>query len=89
MRKLSRGQPWLVLGAGMLIASLTALVPLFFGGSLLEGYAYTLESALLGEVKITTALVFDFGVYLVVIGLALMMFESFGDDPPLRERSVS
>jgi multicomponent Na+:H+ antiporter subunit A len=89
VRKLSRGQPWLVLGAGMLIASLTALVPLFFGGAVLEGYAYTLHPPLLGAVKITTALVFDVGVYLVVIGLALMMFESFGDDPPLRERSTA
>jgi multicomponent Na+:H+ antiporter subunit A len=89
VRKLSRGQPWLVLGAGMLIAALTALVPLFFGGSLLEGYAYTIDPPLLGEIKITTALAFDFGVYLVVIGLALMMFESFGDDPPLRERSAA
>jgi multicomponent Na+:H+ antiporter subunit A len=72
-----------------LIAALTALVPLFFGGSVREGAAYTIDAPLLGAVKITTALAFDFGVYLVVIGLALMMFESFGDDPPLQERSVA
>ena len=36
---------------------------------------------LLGTVKVSTATVFDIGVYLVVLGLALMMFESFGDDP--------
>ena len=27
-------------------------------------------------------LAFDAGVYLVVVGLVMMMFESFGDDPP-------
>jgi hypothetical protein len=34
-------------------------------------------------VKVTSALFFDIGVYLAVIGLALMVFESFGDDAPL------
>ena len=37
----------------------------------------------LGTVKITSALFFDIGVYLTVIGVALMVFESFGDDAPL------
>jgi multicomponent Na+:H+ antiporter subunit A len=37
---------------------------------------------LLGTVKLSTVLVFDAGVYLVVVGLVMMMFESFGDDPP-------
>jgi multicomponent Na+:H+ antiporter subunit A len=40
-----------------------------------------LHPPLLGTVKVSTATVFDIGVYLVVLGLALMMFESFGDDP--------
>jgi hypothetical protein len=31
--------------------------------------------------KVTSALFFDIGVYLAVIGLALMVFESFGDEP--------
>jgi hypothetical protein len=30
---------------------------------------------------VTSALVFDIGVYVAVIGVALMVFESFGDDP--------
>ena len=89
VRKLSRRQPWLVLGAGVLIAALTALAPMLFGGAVLEGASYSLEPRLLGEVKLTSALAFDFGVYLVVIGLALMMFESFGDDPPLRDGSAA
>lgn len=85
VRRLSRGQPWLVLGAGLLIATVTAVVPLLFGGSLLEGAAYTIDPPLLGQIKLTSAQAFDAGVYLVVVGLVLMMFESFGDDPPLRD----
>ena len=46
----------------------------------LETVAVTLHPPLLGTVKVTSALVFDIGVYLVVIGLAMMVFESFGDD---------
>ena len=33
-----------------------------------------------GTVKVSSALVFDIGVYLVVVGLVLMVFEAFGDD---------
>ena len=80
VRTLSRGKPWLVLGAGLLIAVTTAIVPLLFGGDVLETGSFTLDLPLLGSVKVTSALVFDIGVYLVVLGLALMMFESFGDD---------
>ena len=81
VRRLSRGQPWTVLGAGLLIAVTTAIVPLFLGGEVLETGSFTLDVALLGSIKVTSALLFDIGVYLAVIGLALMVFESFGDDP--------
>ena len=82
VRALSRGQPWLVLGAGIAIASFTALAPLLFGGPVLEGVYVDFDAPVLGHVKITSALFFDLGVFLTVIGLALMVFESFGDDPP-------
>jgi hypothetical protein len=39
-------------------------------------------------VKLTSVLVFDIGVYLAVVGLALMVFESFGDDPPPRTATI-
>jgi multicomponent Na+:H+ antiporter subunit A len=41
-----------------------------------------LHPPLLGTVKLSSVLAFDAGVYLVVVGLVMMMFESFGDDPP-------
>ena len=33
-----------------------------------------------GHVKLSSVLAFDIGVYLVVVGLVLMVFEAFGDD---------
>lgn len=84
VRRLSRSQPWTVLGTGVVIAALVALTPLAFGGAVLETGSLTLTPPLLGTVKLTSALVFDAGVYLTVVGLALMVFESFGDDPAPR-----
>jgi multicomponent Na+:H+ antiporter subunit A len=82
VRRLSRSRPWTVLGAGILLAGTVAVVPLALGHSVLESASWTIEPPLLGTVKLTSTLLFDTGVYLVVIGLTLMMFESFGDDPP-------
>ena len=35
---------------------------------------------MLGTIKATSALPFDIGVFLVVVGLVLMAYEAFGDD---------
>ena len=71
----------LVLGGGLLTAVGTALTPLFFGGSILEHASIKLDLPLFGAVKTTSALPFDIGVYLVVVGLILMAYEAFGDEP--------
>jgi multicomponent Na+:H+ antiporter subunit A len=81
VRSLSRARPWTVLGAGLLVSAVTAAVPLLFGGAVLEGALVETDLPLLGHVKLTSALAFDVGVYLVVLGLVLMVFESFGDEP--------
>lgn len=72
--------PWSVLGAGLLVAGTTALVPLLLGDAVLEAAAVEGTLPVLGDVKVTSALVFDVGVYLVVVGLVLMVFESFGEE---------
>jgi len=83
VRSISRFTPWTILGTGLLVAAVTAGVPLLFGDSVLEGAIATLDVPVLGEVKVTSALAFDAGVYLLVVGLVLMVFEAFGDDPRL------
>jgi multicomponent Na+:H+ antiporter subunit A len=45
----------------------------------LDHEAYGLHPALLGDVKVTTAAVFDGGVYLIVVGLLLMVLEALGE----------
>lgn len=69
-----------ILGAGLAFASATAIVPILLGNGVLEHAGFEWDAPLLGVVKATSALPFDVGVYLVVVGLVLMMFEAFGDD---------
>jgi multisubunit Na+/H+ antiporter MnhB subunit len=72
--------PWWLLSAGMLIASTTTMVPLLFGRALLDQGAVEWKLPLLGKVKVTSALPFDTGVYLIVVALLLMAFEGLADD---------
>lgn len=82
VRSMVRVQPWTVLGVGLAVAAVTALVPVLLGNQVLEHHAVAWHLPLLGDVKFTTALPFDIGVYLVVTGLSLMAVEAFGDEPP-------
>ena len=81
VRGRSRFRPWTVLGAGLLLAAATASIPLVAGGDVLEVAFATLTLPVIGSVKVSSALAFDAGVYLAVVGMVLMVFESFGDDP--------
>lgn len=80
VRSAFRLRPWTILGGGLFIAVTVAIVPMLLGGSVLEHADVEADLWLLGTVKATSALPFDIGVYLVVVGLILMMFEAFGDD---------
>jgi multicomponent Na+:H+ antiporter subunit A len=62
------------------VATLTAALPLLFGDEPLDAAKWDLDVVVFGHLKISSVLAFDFGVYLVVVGLVLMVFEAFGDD---------
>lgn len=88
VRGLLRVRPWSVVGTGLLLATASAIVPTIFGGSLLEQGYVTLHPPLVGDVKATSALVFDTGVYAVVVGMVFMAFEALGEaQPPPREET--
>jgi multicomponent Na+:H+ antiporter subunit A len=81
VRAHSRFRPWTILGGGLLLAGVTAAAPLVAGKEVLESAYFSRDLGILGTVKVTSALPFDIGVYFVVVGLVLMVFEAFGDDP--------
>lgn len=82
VRGLTRLQPWTILGSGLVVAVATAIVPILAGSAVLEAGFSSGDLPLVGKVKVTSALPFDVGVYLLVVGLVLMVFEAFGDEPP-------
>jgi multicomponent Na+:H+ antiporter subunit A len=81
LRARSRLRPWIVLGAGLLLAAGTAAAALAGGGEVLEVISGTLSLPLVGTVTFSSALAFDAGVYIVVVGMVLMAFEAFGEEP--------
>jgi multicomponent Na+:H+ antiporter subunit A len=80
VRRLARVRPWTILGAGLLLAALTATAPVLFGDEPLDAAKWEVDLPVFGHLKLSTVLAFDLGVYLVVVGLVLMVFEAFGDD---------
>ncbi len=80
VRSLSRLQPWTILGGGLVLASTAALVPLIAGAEVMESGVLELDLPLFGHLKVGSTLVFDAGVYAVVVGLVLMVFEGVGDE---------
>lgn len=85
VRSLLPVRPWSVLGGGLVVAAGSAIVPVLAGGAVLSQGFFTMHPPLLGDVKVTSALVFDTGVYAVVLGMVLMAFEALGEDRPPEE----
>jgi multicomponent Na+:H+ antiporter subunit A len=70
--------PGLLLGLGVVTSSVTGMVPWLSGGQFLESAYVVLRPPVLGEVKLTSALAFDIGVFLVVVGLVLTVLRTLG-----------
>lgn len=70
--------PLKVLGVGLTVALVAAVAPLAVGSALFESASTELHLPLLGTAKVSSVLVFDTGVYLVVVGAALVLLEQFG-----------
>lgn len=67
-----------LLGGGLVVAALSALAPLAFGGHVLQSATLAFSLPLVGEVSLVTSLFFDLGVFLVVVGLVLDLLRSLG-----------
>ena len=67
-----------ILGAGLALSAGTAITSLFLGAPVLSSAVIEFELPVLGSVKLVTALFFDLGVYLIVVGLVLDVLRSLG-----------
>ncbi|MCP2030106.1 multicomponent Na+:H+ antiporter subunit A [Okibacterium sp. HSC-33S16] len=67
-----------ILGIGLILAVGSAIGSLVFGGAVLESAYFEADVPVLGHLSFGTSTIFDFGVYLVVVGLTLDILRSLG-----------
>lgn len=71
-----------LLGTGLAISLVTGLAGWLWGDAFLESAKLDVDVPVLGVVKATSALPFDIGVYIVVLGVATAMLSALGRDEP-------
>jgi multicomponent Na+:H+ antiporter subunit A len=69
-------RPGHLIGAGLTLAAVTGLTPLAFGRPPLTTTLWTWHLPVLGEVKTSSSLVFDIGVYLLILGVILTLLSA-------------
>jgi multicomponent Na+:H+ antiporter subunit B len=69
-----------MLALGLLFALGTGVVGMLFGFPFLTQFFDYFQLPLLGETELTTALPFDLGVFLVVVGIALTIILTIAED---------
>ena len=67
-----------ILGVGLGLSAGTAVASLLLGAPVLSSALIQFDVPVLGTVKFVTALFFDLGVYLIVVGLVLDVLRSLG-----------
>lgn len=75
----SRPTTWI--GGGLVVALVTALVPVVVGDALLESNIWKVDVPAIGEVKVVSSMFFDIGVYLLVIGVVRAVLASLSAEP--------
>ncbi|MCV7192556.1 Na+/H+ antiporter subunit A [Mycolicibacterium brumae] len=67
-----------ILGVGLSLAAGTAVASVLVGAPALSSALIEIDLPVLGHLKMVTALFFDLGVYLIVVGLVLDVLRSLG-----------
>jgi multicomponent Na+:H+ antiporter subunit A len=67
-----------ILGVGLALSAGTAVTSLLLGAPVLSSAVLEFDLPVLGHIKLVTALFFDLGVYLIVVGLVLDVLRSLG-----------
>lgn len=69
-----------LIAAGLLISIVTGMVSMLFDLPYLTQFDDYFTFPILGEVHLSTALPFDLGIYLVVVGIALLIILTIAED---------
>ncbi|QPQ29525.1 Na(+)/H(+) antiporter subunit B [Lysinibacillus sp. JNUCC 51] len=65
---------------GLLLALATAAFPMFLGKPFFTHFFDYFDLPLLGKQSLHTAMLFDSGVYLVVVGVTMTIIQTIGED---------
>ncbi|WP_394285722.1 Na+/H+ antiporter subunit A [Corynebacterium sp.] len=74
-----------ILGTGLIASLIAAFAPMFFGAPPLTSYSWDIVLPLVGDVHVPSVLLFDAGVYLIVVGLIKHVLDSMGGQLDLEE----
>ncbi len=75
----------LLTAVGIIICSAVAILPLTWGATVLDQHNWKYDLPVLGELKFGTALAFDFGITLIVVGLAMAVVIALSPNPQSEE----
>ncbi|MFT3898951.1 MAG: Na+/H+ antiporter subunit A [Gordonia sp. (in: high G+C Gram-positive bacteria)] len=78
-----------ILGTGLAISGGTAVTSLFLGAPALSSAVIEITLPLLGQIHLVTAMFFDLGIYLIVVGLVLDILRSLGARLDVEDEAVS
>ena len=73
-----------LMGWGLAVACFTGVFPLIVGGQTFQSFVVDLSLPLFGEHHLVSSVLFDVGVYLVVIGLIVDVLRSLGSEIDVR-----
>lgn len=72
--------PQVVIGVGLLLAVAAGLIGLVVGNAFLEYTFGSSDVPLVGEVKLSSLLLFDLGVYVLVVGVVQTALQRLGSE---------
>jgi multicomponent Na+:H+ antiporter subunit A len=78
LRRAVRVTPSTLIGIGLTIAVVTGLVPVLLGDQFLESDLLPITLPVIGDTKLATSVIFDLGVYLMVVGVVLLVISELG-----------
>jgi multicomponent Na+:H+ antiporter subunit A len=70
--------PGVPLGLGLVLSASVSVGALLLGGDVLQSAYGSVALPVLGTLKVSTVLLFDIGVFLVVVGLVLTLLRTLG-----------
>ncbi|SFK58474.1 Na+/H+ antiporter subunit A [Streptomyces pini] len=73
-----RVDPRVIAGAGLALAATAGLAPIAFGGEPLATALPSVTLPVFGHLELSTSVVFDTGVYLLVVGVCLKLLAAMG-----------